>query len=418
MKIAIDLTPLQGPHRMRGIGAVIIHFINNISASDKKKNEFIFYFHEDKESPLSLLSLDGMNYISTTAPSQPPSKPSRLPWKLGWPLRALKQVTKLTDFYFGDKRLKHIGRVDAFLQFEQDKPIPRGRTKKVVVLYDLIQYVLETDYLIGYKTARRKGFSRKSAFNHYLHRWLYIHKLRVNVKRANKLLAISTQTKDDFIKYTHASKKKITVVPLGVTPFQENPKEVKHHHYIASSWGYLKRPYMLEKPYLLFVGGADPRRKLSELVTAYNHLRARGHDLKLILVGDILEGPENIPILETRHSLEGSSYQDGIIYMGFVTEEQKNDLYKNALAFVYPSVYEGFGLPVLEALSASCPAICYDIPPIREVAGDAPLYITSYKDIVEHTLKLLADKNPPNSSSVSYTWQKTSKQIVAAIAED
>jgi glycosyltransferase involved in cell wall biosynthesis len=412
MKVAIDLTPLQGPHRMRGIGATVINFINNISEDDKAKNEFVFYIHGDKESPLELLNLKGLNYRTVKALSRPPQKTSRLPWKLGWPIRALKQASKLTDFYFGDDRLKKIGKVDAFLQFEQDKPLPRGRTKKTIVLYDLIQYILETDYLIGYKTARMKGFSRKSSFNHYMHRWIYIHKLRVNVKRADKLLAISTQTKDDFLKHAHASKKKISVVPLGVNELDSpSNKPVAHHHYyIASSWGYLKKPYKLEPPYLLFVGGADPRRKIVDLVTAFNHLRAQGNRLKLVLVGDILQGPENIPIVETRRALETSSYKEDIIYMGFVSDEQKNDLYENALAFVYPSIYEGFGLPVLEALNAGCPTICYDIPPIREVAGSTPLYANGYQDIIKFSVNLL-DGNNPRIKQTAYIWEETTRTI-------
>jgi glycosyltransferase involved in cell wall biosynthesis len=416
MRIAIDLSPLQGPHRLRGIGATIISFINNLSDKDKKDNEFIFYTLEEKASPLDLLKLDGIKYTVVADSEVLKSKPSRLPWKLGWPLRALKQASKLTDFYFGDSRLKKIGHVDAFLQFEQDKPLPRGRAKKVLILYDLIQYVLETDYLIGYGKARNKGFSRKSAFNHYMHRWIYIRKLKINVKRAKKLIAISTQTKNDFIKYAGASEKKISVVPLGVDGrVIDLEKTVEHHHYIASSWGYLKRPYKLEKPYLLFVGGVDPRRKLADLVTAFNHLRAKGYELKLVLVGDILEGPENIPIVETRKALEESSYSSDIVYMGFVSNEQKDDLYKNALAFVYPSVYEGFGLPVLEALNAGCPTICYDIPPIREVAGDTPLYANDYEGILNHVTELIINNKKPTIKPIQYTWQKTCSAIVREI---
>jgi glycosyltransferase involved in cell wall biosynthesis len=410
VKIAIDLTPLQTPHRMRGIGATIINFINNVSEEDKRKHSFIFIIYKDKENPFNLLKIDGLDYTVTEIASQ--VHQSKLPKRYNIPARIFKGISKLTEYYLGDNRLKKIKNVDVFLQFEQDKCLPKGRVKKILVVYDLIQYVLETDYLFGYKVARNKGFSRKSALKCHVNRFLYIHKIRVNVKRANKLLAISTKTKEDFIKYANAPSKKIVVIPLGVNKISNTTKSIEHHHYVPSSWGYIKRPYKIEKPYLLFVGGTDSRRKIVDLITAYNHLRTQNYNLKLIFAGDILQGPENIPVQETKKALESSSYSDDIIYMGFVSEDAKNDLYKNALAFVYPSIYEGFGLPVLEALDAGCPTICYDIPTIREVAGNKPMYAKNYYDIVKYIKKLQKDKNTPKLHRIKYTWKSTSELII------
>jgi glycosyltransferase involved in cell wall biosynthesis len=437
MRIGIDITPLQSPHRMRGIGATVSNFINNIGDADKKRHTYVLYVHDSKDTtyknPIEYLNLNGLSYEVFTIRNSQSSAPGSIPQrKIVRLLRGFKILTKLKDYYWGDARLVGTPEVDIFLQFDQQQSLPQIKGARLyLVVYDIIPYVLEWDYLLSYKTARLKEHSRKGSLNHALHRWLYIYKLRLNAKRCHKLLSISDQTKDDLVKLAGIAPDKIIVTPLGInlpTLHDSKDKPLFTHHYVRTSWGYMKRPFTLDNkvPFLLFVGGVDRRRKIKDLVTAYNHLRARGYKLRLVMVGDIMQGPENIPIPETRLALEQSSYADDIIYMGYVDEEVREMLYERALTFVYPSIYEGFGLPVLEAMSYGCPVVCYDNAAVKEIAGELPLYANNalgiasqVQGIIEGRSKV-CDKNYKNTMidfAAEKTWKNSVDEIIFAISD-
>ncbi|HUD10505.1 MAG TPA: glycosyltransferase family 1 protein [Candidatus Saccharimonadales bacterium] len=429
MTIGIDLSPLQGPHRMRGIGYTVLNLINNLPDDIKSKHHFVFYAFPDKYSlvsPFELLDMQGFDYeVRELRPRK------RFSYKLPGRLYLLNsvgnQLVELKDLYFGDSRIKTVRGLDVFLQTDQSQSLPhRGRTKKALILYDVIPYVLEWEYLWSYKTARRQyGFSRKAAFRCQVRRWLYAHKLRVNVRRAKVLLSISEQTKSDFVRLLSTPAKKIIVTPLGVSKpgkhFADTPTDLRH--YKKTSWGYLEYPLELDSkvPFLLFVGGADKRRKLGDLITAFNNLRAQGHELKLILAGDSMRGPGNISTEEIQTALKDSSYLDDIIFMGFVNDIGRDWLYKNSLAFVFPSRYEGFGLPVLEAMIHDCPVISYENDAVKAVAEQAPLYTYGSRGIFE-SVKILLESTDGQLEAIrikgraqakKFSWEKTSQYILS-----
>ena len=253
--------------------------------------------------------------------------------------------------------------------------------------------MLESDYLLSYRTARLHGHSRLGSLHLQLRRSLYARKLKINSRRADRLMAISEHTKQDFEKFLGVSSKKISVTQLGVSePLFHTTTTPQLHRYLKTSWGYMARPYSmdLETPFLLFVGGVDRRRKITDLVTAFNHLRGQGHKLNLVLSGDIMHGPNSIPVEETRDALKSSSYLEDIIFMGFTDDTTRDWLYRNALAFIYPSRYEGFGLPILEAMIHGCPAICYENSAVREIGGKTLMYAKDAEDIKDKVLLLLS----------------------------
>lgn len=430
MTIGIDLSPLQGPHRMRGIGYTVLNLINNLPDDIRSKHRFVFYAFPDKHSlgnPLELLDIHGLDYeVRELRPRK------RFSYKLPGRLYLLNsignQLVELKDLYFGDSRISTVRGLDVFLQTDQSQSLPRrGRTKKALILYDVIPYVLEWDYLWSYRTARKlHGFSRKAAFRCQVRRWLYAHKLRVNVRRAKLLLSISEQTKNDFVRLLSTSPKKIMVVPLGVSQPTEHTGSVPAlSHYRKTSWGYLQYPLELDLkvPFLLFVGGADKRRKLEDLITAFNNLRAQGYELKLVLAGDSMKGPENISTERVQTALKDSSYLSDVVFMGFVDDIGRDWLYKNALAFVFPSRYEGFGLPVLEALIHGCPVISYKNGATLETGGDAPVYAKGAESLRLAILELLAITPKQKEALVKkgltqsqqYDWVKTSRKIFTTL---
>jgi glycosyltransferase involved in cell wall biosynthesis len=295
--------------------------------------------------------------------------------------------------------------------------------KKYMIAYDLIPYILEKDYLWSYKTCRHHGAGRVGSLAMGARRKTYIAKIRINSKKSYRLLAISKQTKNDFIKYAGISNRKIELWYLGINP-TGNQTKPPSQKYVGTTWGYFARDLNFDtsKPFLLYVGGTDARRKLDDLVTAFNHLRAEGHELQLVFVGDILQGPGNLPVKESRTALLNSSYKDDIIYLGFASEEVKNWLYEHGLAFVYPSKYEGFGLPILEAMINGAPVVTYQNSSITEVAGNAALYAQDALSIKDAIEKLLSDKklvkryvkNGKNQAS-NFTWSSTAENLIQIV---
>jgi glycosyltransferase involved in cell wall biosynthesis len=443
MKIGIDLTPLQSPHRMRGIGFTLMNLVNSIPAEEREKHSFVFFVVPHQETkfgdPLELLDISNVDYeVRETAPlkalngaSQKTSGQWAVPLLSARYRRLvaslIRTVRNMKGSYFGDSRGQNLDGIDVYLQPDQSLSLPRKRgLKKLLIIYDVIPYVLERDYLISYNTARLRHHSRKGSLRLQARRWLYAHKLRVSVKNSDCSIAISEHTKTDFVRYLHAPAKKIRVAPLGVTPYDEAaaPKPVTYR-YVNTSWGYIKRPFKIDSstPFILFVGGADRRRRLEDLITAFNHLRAEGHELKLVLAGDSMQGPDNIATEEIRHALHDSSYIDDIIFLGFVDNATRDWLYRRALAFVYPSRYEGFGLPILEAMIHGAPVITYKNSSIGEVAGSLPIYAQDSEGLRKAIGKLLSSKpeeiqrlrNKGILHAQKFSWKETSKKVFSII---
>jgi len=431
MKIAIDLSVLQTEHRFRGIGSVVVNFVNHLSDKMKKENSFVF-FVERKDEALAYewLKLDGINfetrYLTTRHYSQ-------LPGKLSLLTKLYYKIIGFIEYYTGDPRLsrKQLVDIDRYIQFHQSQKLPIGARKNtILILYDIIPYILEFDYLWSYSTARHHDGSYKNSLKCAFLRQQYISRIKINCRRAKTLIAISQHTKNDFVKYIGVNENKIKVVLLGV---DHNNKytEVKGqnldlHAYKTTLWGSVKyRVDLTVKPFVLFIGGVDSRRRMIELLAAYNNLRARGTDLSLVLSGDTMDGLENIKNEQMKKYLRNNlSYSDDIHLMGYVTNDERDWLYRNALAFVFPSMYEGFGLPVLEAMSHSSPVITYKNTSIVEVGGESVLYVNGYAEIVDAIQKLI--DNPSRGKALSkkglarsskFTWDKTVNTIIEILKQ-
>lgn len=423
MTIGLDLSVIQTPHRMRGIGATAINFVNNIPTSAKSTHKFILYLYEkDQKDALAILNLADLNY-EVRELIEPKRINLRLPVRLRIINSLLNALRELAIYQTGDPRVHDVSGLNAFLQFDPMQALPKSRKlKRGLVLYDLIPYVMEPDYLWSYKTARMHQNSRKTALRKALRRRQYIVKARSVSRSADELFAISHHTKDDYGKYARIPAAKIKVVYLGIDPrhVKRKPTNVPFKHYISNSWGYFpKKIDLSNKPFLLFVGGADPRRKLNHLVTAYNNLRARGYDIRLVLAGDTMKGPYAIPVIEVQKYIAESSYLDNIAFLGFVTDEQREWLYAHAVAMVYPSVYEGFGLPVLEAMQYGTPVITYKNTSIHEIAGDAVLYANDALSIMHYTEQLLTDaalrskcQQLGRQQAAKFGWDRTAQKII------
>lgn len=421
MKIGIDLTVLQTAHRQRGVGATLINILNSTSSSFKANNDFVFFVDPEADDPLSLIDLT--DYEFEVRPINGHGELQiKVPRRISRVVNAIyKQLFLQLSIYIGDRRKANYKGIQCFLQFNQSQPLPKVRgLKTVTIAYDIIPYIMEYEYLAGYRASRLQSKSIKRSIFNALKRLSYKNTSRQIFKQAHKIVAISKHTKNDLAKYLKLSVKNIEVVYLGIDPVSKTDSNKPEINMLEKgSWGYQKKPLDLtHKKFLLFVGGADPRRRLSELVAAYNLLRAQNYDVHLVLVGDTMFDPDTVGGEQLRDYFLHTSYLDHIYFLGFVDNSVREWLYSNALAFVYPSKYEGFGLPVLEAMKYGTPVITFKNSSIYEIAKEDALYATDFMGIAD-SVKLLIDEptlrseysKKGTSRASRFAWTKTSAQV-------
>lgn len=177
----------------------------------------------------------------------------------------------------------------------------------------------------------------------------------------------------------------------------------------------LKVNFELPKKFILCAGSIEPRKNLISLLKAYNNLdMSIKKEYKLILTG--FKGWENQEIV----SLINQN-KDYVNYLGYISDEELVAVYNLATLFVYPSFYEGFGLPVLEAMACGTPVVCSNTTSLPEVGGDAVVYCDPYNvdDIREKMETVLDDENLQKEMIVKglerakqFTWEKAAKEHI------
>lgn len=216
-------------------------------------------------------------------------------------------------------------------------------------------------------------------------------------QNAKKIIVPSIATKNEIIDHLKVPEDKIIVTYEGADEsFKLQTSNTKY-----------KIP---DTKYFLYVGNAYPHKNLENLIEAFNNF-SKEKDIKLILVG-------NKDYFYKR--LEQKTNPGNIVFYGTATDEQLIDLYRNAMCLVMPSLMEGFGLPVLEAMENKCLVICSDIPSLKEVARENALYFNPKnisemqdvmsdvyaqkykKDIIENAYKLAKE----------FSWQKMAKETL------
>lgn len=202
------------------------------------------------------------------------------------------------------------------------------------------------------------------------------------VKWSFKIITPSLSTKLDLIKYYQIKADKIKVIP---------------HGFSGESVALSSCQKQITDFKIFFIGRLEKRKNLVNLIKAFSlfmdRLMTEGIDVGGVEL--VLAGGEGYGAKEIRETLEKIKFRQHISLKGYVTEEQKVKLYRSAEVFVFPSFYEGFGLPILEAMSHGVPVICSNTSALPEVAGDAALFINPYdiESIVEALYKIFTDKS-------------------------
>lgn len=230
---------------------------------------------------------------------------------------------------------------------------------------------------------------------------------KYSIKKSKKIITISESSKNDIIKLYGVPAHKIAVVYPGI-------KEIRHANHL--SMDELKEKFEIDKKYILFVGTLQPRKNIVKLIEAFSKLKS---ELDLVVVGrrgwqfdEIFEAPEKFGVKNRVKFIENAN------------DDDLPSFYKNAEFFVLPSLYEGFGLPILEAMKYSCPVITSNISSLPEAGGDAALYVDpeSLEEITKKMQELADDRElreklvkKGHAQVEKFSWEKSAKETLKVL---
>lgn len=184
--------------------------------------------------------------------------------------------------------------------------------------------------------------------------------------RADLFIAISEFTKQELIEILNIPEKKIEVVSMACS---ESLRQVNDPAVLAA----LREKYGLAEQYILFVGNANPRKNLKRMIEAFDMLKEKSRTKHQLVIA----GEQGWKFSRTK-ALEGIKHREDIVFTGFVPDEDMPALYSAASLFAFPTLYEGFGVPILEAQACGVPVLTSNLSALPETAGSGALYVDPY----------------------------------------
>ncbi len=233
--------------------------------------------------------------------------------------------------------------------------------------------------------------------------------LPILLRNAQAVICVSENTKKDVIDFYGIKDKPIGVIYEGYNRqrFYPRVKGVVHKRY---GWG----------KYLLYIGDMRPYKNLERNLEAFARLNRA--DLKLVIGGG--KDPRFYPGLKKK--VVELSLKDRVVFLGYVSDKDLPQLYSEAEAFVFPSLYEGFGLPPLEAMACGCPVVASNAASLPEVCGEAAHYVDPYsiESMAEGIFRVLTDENLRDTMIRRglervklFSWQKTAQEVLNVFEE-
>ena len=226
--------------------------------------------------------------------------------------------------------------------------------------------------------------------------------IRPAVHRAKALICVSAATRRDLVERYPQAAPRAHVIPLAASPLFAAPTA----------------PRALERPYVLAAGTLEPRKNLVRLIEAWAALPEAVRDGHLLA----LVGPRGWDLDATLAA--ASARPQDVRLLGFVDDAELAALYAGCACFVYPSLYEGFGLPVLEAMAAGAPVVTSTVSSLPEVAGDAallvdPLDVRGLRDAIEALLtdpaRAAALRESGRARAATFSWERTARETRALL---
>lgn len=218
--------------------------------------------------------------------------------------------------------------------------------------------------------------------------------------KADAIIAISKSTAKDVINIANVNKEKVKVIYNGDSPYNGNESSLTQEEQIS-----IKNKYKLYNPYFLYFGTLEPRKNIPTIIKAYNIFKQKNaSNFKLVLAGGL--GWKYKTILE---EIAKSPFKNDIIRIGYCSNKEKEYLYRHANSLVFTSLYEGFGFPILEAMSVGIPVITSNISSMPEIGGNLAFYLKNVYDenelytLMEHVTQL-SDAERTELNKKSQIW--------------
>ncbi len=294
--------------------------------------------------------------------------------------RLVRMLNKLGDSVHLPNH--HLGRSGNFL-----------KVPYIITVHDLIRY-FDMD---GEETFIRSPNRRD---RHYLNLDFE------GIRKAMRIIAVSQSTKDDLMHCLDIPDERISVIYEGIDHSLFRPVSQRIYN----------------RPYILFVGTEHPRKNFTTLLKAFSQLKSepRFKELKLVKVGTA-GGQETDFRSQTMGVVESLNLSSEVIFTDFVPEADLPTYYSGAEAFVLPTLYEGFGFPVLEAMACACPVITSNNSSLPEVVGGAGIMLNSYDTnrLAQAMVQVLTDSKLRDNmirkgleQAKNFSWEKAAKQTL------
>lgn len=253
---------------------------------------------------------------------------------------------------------------------------------------------------------------------------LYQNAVERGISGADTIISVSKRTEKDIVKHLGVSAKKIYVAPIDVDPIFSKPLVHRENARLMKKYG-------IEPGYIYYGGGLEVRKNVHNLLLAYRRLlknRSQFSDQVSVIPDLVISGsllPQLVPLVtDVEKEVREMNLSNYVHVLGRVPQEDLPALYANAKLFVFPSVYEGFGMPVLEAMRMGVPVLTSKRSSLPEVAGDAALYCNpeSVDDLARTILNILGNKKlrevmiqRGHERSKRFSWDHFTGKVLAAI---
>lgn len=361
-KIAIDGQPALWPRT--GIGTITCNVLKHIQATDPE-SDYIAYVDAD---PSTLIGHHGPA-VRVFGRAQ-----HELLWSNWYVPRQIRR-----------------DEIDVFITF-RDKEIPfiPLKSKIISMVHDLIP--LRFPEII---------------FRNAAHRVYYKTLIRASIQRADRILTNSEYSKQEIVNEFGVDERKVHKLTLGV-----DRSAPTHQEYVAA----VLRRYKLTRPYLVALGSTEPRKNNARVIEAMRLLAPAHPELRLVIIGKNWRGIEfDQKLLDSYISLTGT-----------VSDAEMSAIVGSAEMLVFPSLHEGFGFPVIEAMSLGLPVVTSNSTALPEVGADAALYVDPYSvpDIANKVERVLSDsalatsmRNRGLEHAASFRWETTCAEIAAICSE-
>jgi len=354
MRVAIDARKLHD----FGIGTYTRNLLRHLARIDRD-NEYVLLCHQ---ADLGIAAQLGSNFRTVLEPS--PNYSIREQIHVPWTLRREKP--------------------DVFHSPHYVLP-PAVPSKSIVTIHDCI-HIMFPQYLpnrMAYAYAKASMWSA--------------------ARQSNRILTVSEASKRDIIRFFNAPADKIVVVYNAIDErFRVPPAE--------EAIARVRERYQLDRRFVLYAGNIKPHKNLVRLIEAFADLRANGFDdLTLLIIGDEIS---KLPAL--RRAVHSHKLHKHVRFLGYLQDDMLAILYRLAAVFVFPSLYEGFGLPPLEAMASGTPVVTSNVSSLPEVTGGAavlvdPYEVDSIREGIERVLTdpLLRDelRTKGIARSLEFSWE-------------